>query len=143
MNRLVVVRNFIGGATSGLVYGVAASALTLIQYAWKGTSWFEARHYTLLGVIAFYLVGSVVAGGIAGSLRKLARSYSGAIVIGFVSCVPLSFAVWLTTERAMDPSFTNALIFIVMMSLLAGGTFACATFRVAKRHGRIPPRDAT
>jgi hypothetical protein len=90
MNR--VAANVRLGVIYGLAIGGTFALGSLITVLVRGATFLDDYRISLLGLIAFNLVGGAGTGAIAGLLLPLAkRSAIGASAVGFVAMLPISF----------------------------------------------------
>ena len=90
---MILARRILWGVRSGVVFGLAFSALALVIRLLGGEGPFEVHHTSFAKMIASYLLGGISAGVIVGALRPLTKSKPGAAVVGFFAAIPIGMLV--------------------------------------------------
>lgn len=115
---MAIVRNVGRGVIVGLSVALLLSLYSLLLYVLgRGTSSATHPEVSMALLVGSYLLAGVVGGGTAGLLSPLARSWWGAMLVGFISALPVYFLLqwaqdgWVLTGRYDAP---------VALSLLVG-----------------------
>lgn len=105
------------------------------DYLVRGSEPFETKEVSLGASVAGYFVGFLAAGVVGGLLNPLARTRSGAVVLGVLCTLPLAFTALLLLEGTPIPPDGADVFAVLFLSLGFGGPLglmACKEF-VAKR----------
>ena len=111
--------NVLWGARLGLAVGAVFSAWALAVFVLSAGQAMRDNGTTLPAVLAAYLAGGPVAGGVMGALRPLARWAAGAAVVGFVTAIPVFVAIRLAVDGT-KPAEAGELLGVIFFGIVGG-----------------------
>ena len=89
MQRRAIVERMVMGAKAGALLGVLYCGIATVSFVVRGTAATAAMGVGLPSLFAAYLIGGPASGAVAAILFPLGRTLAGALVVGFVSIIPL------------------------------------------------------
>ena len=113
------LRRLLWGARWGLAFGLAFCGLAIVAFLIGGRATFDAQLTTFEYVLALYLAGGLISGGIVGMLRPLTERPAGAGAVGFLC--GLVFGVLLRLAREGLQEWTGRDTFLVLAVAIALG----------------------
>lgn len=90
------------GIVFGLLIACVYAAYAVGLYAFRGARPFERIGTSLPAVVATYLAGGVVAGGVVGALLPLARYLVGMVIVAVIGTFGVMIGITLTSTGFRD-----------------------------------------
>jgi len=113
-------RNVLWGLALGLFGAVFFSVIAIVFWILGGPGVFEGNGTTLGATLLAYLVGGLLAGGLLGVLRPIARHWVGAAIVGVVCATAVYGAIAVSIEGLTIRSVKTALIAGILLGPFFG-----------------------
>lgn len=133
MQETRILRNITDGVKIGLVFSIAFSLIAIALFALSHGTVLDGSPFTLVRVIAAYVVGGVASGAVFGLLRPLARWTIGAAILGMIVMVPAYAGMRFAIQGFAPWSTSDTSEVLVLSSLIGGLSGVMLRHRLIKR----------